>query len=213
MERDLKPGVFLLDDGFQHAQLARDVDIVLVDAQNPLAGGSFPLGRARESFDALARADAVVIARSSTAIPPKGIERLVQKHHPGVPMYRSRIVAVEWVDVEWGTSRPVGQTDARRVAAFCGLGSPTSFWNTLRELDLEIVFRWTFGDHHRYRPAEIRRIAEQAAAAGAEAIVTTEKDFVNLCPDAVKLAAPLRIYWLRIGIEIENEEQLLRQVL
>jgi tetraacyldisaccharide 4'-kinase len=114
------------------------------------------------------------------------------------------------VDLESGTSREVRLAGARRVAAFCGLGAPHSFWRTLRELGLEVVFSWAFADHHRYRPQELRRIARQAGAAGAEAIVTTEKDVMNLCPGAVQIVAPLRLYWLRIAVEIDNEEELLR---
>jgi tetraacyldisaccharide 4'-kinase len=76
-----------------------------------------------------------------------------------------------------------------------------------------LAFRWAFGDHHSYRPAELQRLTEQAVAAGAEALVTTEKDALNLRDDAPRLVAPLKLYWLKIGIEIEKEEELLRLIL
>jgi tetraacyldisaccharide 4'-kinase len=213
MEQELHPSVFLMDDGFQHVKLARDRDVVLIDALDPLAGGIFPLGRRREPLESLKRASAVVITRTEPGVSTLGIERLIQRYHPGVPIFRSRVVPREWVDFEWGTSRPVNETAARKVAAFCGLGSPAAFWQTLESLGLQVVFRWAFGDHHRYSPADLRRVAHQAAEAGAEAIVTTEKDVMNLCPDVAQLIAPQRLYWLRIGLEIENEKELLELLL
>jgi tetraacyldisaccharide 4'-kinase len=99
-----------------------------------------------------------------------------------------------------------------RIAAFCGLGAPHGFWRTLRDLGLDVVYTWRFSDHHRYRPGELKRLSKQAAHAGADALVTTQKDVMNLCDGAVALVAPLRLYWLRIGVEIDNEEELLRLI-
>ena len=79
-------------------------------------------------------------------------------------------------------------------------------------MNLDVVFHWAFGDHHSYRPIELKRLLAQAQASGAEALVTTEKDALNLCEDTPALLAPLRLYWLKIGIEIEKEEELLRQI-
>jgi tetraacyldisaccharide 4'-kinase len=110
----------------------------------------------------------------------------------------------------WGTSRPVAHGGLSRVAAFCGLGNPRSFWRTLEDLGIEIKFRWSFGDHHRYHPGELKRLARQAREAGVETLVTTEKDVMNLGKDAVAILKPLKILWLRIGVEIEDEEKLLR---
>ena len=98
------------------------------------------------------------------------------------------------------------------MAAFCGLGTPEAFWRTLEQLGLEIAFRWSFGDHHSYRPPELKRLAKQAAEAGAEVLVTTEKDIENLCDGRAGLVAPLRMLWLRIGIEIEKEDEFLRLI-
>lgn len=212
LERKFKPDIFLLDDGFQHFRLKRDEDIVLIDGFDPLGGGVFPLGRLREPVAGLARASAILVTHCDSGI-MNGIEKLVRRYSGSAPIYRSRIVPREWVDLEWGTSRPVDAVDARRVAAFCGVGSPGSFWQTLRQLGLEVVYAWPFGDHHRYQPQELQRVSRQAVAAGAEALVTTEKDVMNLCDRAVDLVAPLRICWLKIGIEIENEDELLARVM
>jgi 3-deoxy-D-manno-octulosonic-acid transferase len=213
MERELHPDVFLLDDGFQHVRLARNHDLVLIDALDPLGGGIFPLGRRREPMEGLARATEVIITRVEPRQRTTGIERLIRRYNPSAPVFRSRVVPQEWVDLRDGTRVPLDAAEFRRVAAFCGLGSPRSFWRTLESIGIEVAFRWAFGDHHPYRPAQLRRLAGQATAMGAEALVTTEKDVMNLCEGASELLAPHRVYWLRIGIEIEKEEELLRRIL
>jgi len=193
MEQQLHPGVFLLDDGFQHFGLKRDRDIVLIDALDPLGGGVFPLGRLREPVSALARATAVVITRAENR--HTGIERLIRQHNAKAPIFRSRVMVT-------------GEIPQGPVAAFCGLGQPRTFWRTLDELGIPVVCRLRFPDHHRYTQADVRDIERQAA--GAAALVTTEKDLMNL-PAGVGL--PLKIYCLHIGIEIEDEEELLRLIL
>jgi tetraacyldisaccharide 4'-kinase len=212
LEGQLHPDVFLLDDGFQHVRLTRDVDIVLVDANDPNAGGLFPLGRRREGLEGLARSTVIVLTHTVAGRSYSGVERMLRRFNPGAPMFHSRVTPVAWTEIEGGGSRPAREPGFRRVAAFCGLGRPSGFFYTLRNLGLEIVFQWTFGDHHRYRPQELRRLARQARAAGAEVLVTTEKDFMNLGAGAAASLAPLKLYWLKIAVEIDNEADLLRRL-
>jgi tetraacyldisaccharide 4'-kinase len=213
MEQEIHPDVFLLDDGFQHVRLGRTHDVVLIDALDPLAGGPVPLGRLREPLESLARADTIVVTRLELGQETTGLERLLRRYNAQAPVFHSRVVPRQWVNLETGTVQEVSAAKFGRVAAFCGLGVPRSFWRTLEELGLEVAFRWAFGDHHRYRPVELRRLAEQATAAGAEALVTTEKDVMNLCDGAPALVAPHPLLWLKIGIEIEREEEFLRRIL
>ncbi len=213
LEQRFAPGLFLLDDGFQHRRLARQHDIVLIDALNPFAGGVFPLGRAREPAAGLRRATAIVVTRAEPGRHSSGLERKLRLYNPDAPIYWSRVVPREWVDVYSTLHRPAAEPGFRKVAAFCGLGNPRSFWSTLEALKLDVVFRWAFADHHSYRPLELERLVVLARAAGAEALVTTEKDAWNLCDDAPALAAPFKLYSLKIGIEIENEDELLRQIM
>jgi 3-deoxy-D-manno-octulosonic-acid transferase len=213
LERECRPDVFLLDDGFQHVRLERSHDIVLLDALDPLAGGMFPLGRRREPLEGLARATAVVITRTDPGQDVAGIEALVRRYNPRAPIFRSRLIPREWVDLETGAPAEANLAGATRVAAFCGLGAPHSFWRTLRELGFELAYSRAFPDHHRYRPFELRRIARRASEAGAEAIVTTEKDTINLGEGAAALFKPLRLYWLRVAVEIDDEEGLLETLL
>jgi tetraacyldisaccharide 4'-kinase len=212
MEKHFAPGVFLLDDGFQHRKLARQHDIVLIDGLNPFGGGVFPLGRSREPVEGLARATAIVVSRSEPGHHNTGLERELRQYNRTAPIFRCRVVPREWVDVHSTLAVPATQPGFTKIAAFCGLGNPRSFWSTLEELKLDLVFHWAFGDHHSYSPTELQRVLAQAKNCGAEAIVTTEKDALNLCDGASELMAPLKLYWLKIGIEIEREEELLQQI-
>jgi 3-deoxy-D-manno-octulosonic-acid transferase len=216
LESELHPDVFLLDDGFQHVRLARDENIVLVDALNPLAGGLFPLGRRREPLESLKRATAIVITRVDRLedqLEVVGIERLVRRYNARAPIFRCRVVPREWVELDGGVASALANVPFRRVAAFCGLGAPQSFWNTLAQLNLDVVCTWAFDDHHAYKPEDLRRLRQQAQTAGAEVLVTTEKDIMNLREGAAQLAAPVKIYWLKIGVELDREKEFLARIL
>ena len=108
---------------------------------------------------------------------------------------------------------PAGVRCPPRVAAFCGLGNPDSFWRTLRGLGVAPVWRRAFADHHRYSRAGAEGMADEARAAGAEALLTTEKDVANLY--AGWRAGGRRrwpVLWLEIGVEVDQAEALIRLV-
>jgi tetraacyldisaccharide 4'-kinase len=213
IEETLSPDLFILDDGFQHIKLARDRDIVMIDALDPFGGGMFPLGRRREPLKSLARASAIVITRVEEGRDVAGLRLCVRQFNPEAPIFVSRIAPREWIDYESKVSMPAGDFKAGPVAAFCGLGNPRAFWQTLDDLGIEVAFRWAFSDHHHYRPAELERLAKQAAHLGASTLVTTEKDMINLCDHAPAIVAPSKLLWLRIGIEIDREEEFLQHIL
>jgi tetraacyldisaccharide 4'-kinase len=213
MEAELAPDIFLLDDGFQHVQLHRDHDVVLIDANDPEAGGVFPVGRLREPLAALRRATEVVITRTEAGQDVEAIERRVRRYNSQAPIFRSRVIPLEWVDAASGATSAVGELKFSHVAAFCGLGEPRSFWRTLEEMGIGMAMQREFRDHHRYTAAELKRLAEDASAGRVEALVTTEKDAMNLCEGAADLVAPVKLYWLKIGIEIHGESDLLRRLL
>jgi len=196
--------LFLLDDGFQHRRLHRDFDILLLDAHGRLDDGAiFPLGRLREPADGVSRANAILLTRVQRGREYRRLLRKLDELAPGTPVFRSRVVPGDW--------RPE-PLPGGKAAAFCGLGNPASFWATLRQLGIETSFRWEFGDHHQYRPSELHRIRHHAMEAGATVLLTTEKDWMNLPPEAARILAPLEIRWLHIGIEIENEPELLNAI-
>jgi tetraacyldisaccharide 4'-kinase len=118
-----------------------------------------------------------------------------------------------WVEPASGREYPIGERPFDRAGAFCGLGNPLAFRRTIESVGVTPVDMVEFPDHHRYRPQELQRVAEQMAARGAMALVTTEKDVVNLCEDWEPLIAPLRLYWLKVAMGIEREQELLELVL
>ena len=203
----------LMDDGFQHARLARDVDLVLIDALEPFGrGGVFPLGRLREPLEGLSRAGIVLITRSEFFDLADAVERVVRQWNPGAPIFRAGVQPQAWVDHRSGLRySPEGQP-FERAGAICGLGNPQSFRHTLEQMGVAPVDWVEFEDHHRYRPEELRCVAHQFAARGATAIATTEKDAINLCESSDELATPLTIYWLQAAMKIEREEEFLREI-
>ncbi len=214
VEQRLEADMFLLDDGFQHWRLARDIDIVLIDALDPFGGRAvFPQGRLRESLDGLARASAFVITRTERGVSTTAIERVLRAYNQRAPVFRARVVPAFWRELDSGRSVAAGGAPFRRVAAFCGLGNPGAFWRTLDELGLDVAYRWSFPDHHRYRPEELRRLAFRAAEAGADALVTTEKDAINFSDEAAEIGGIAPVYWLKIDVELENESEFLALVL
>jgi tetraacyldisaccharide 4'-kinase len=205
--------LLLLDDGFQHARLARDVDIVLIDAISPFGGGYvFPLGRLREPAASLARASVVVITRSRLSGLAPAIEEAVRRYNPQAPIFRASLEAEAWVENRSGRCLDASRPPFTRAAAFCGLGNPQSFRRTLERMGLPPVDWLEFDDHHRYLPRELRRMAHHFLAAGADALVTTEKDAVNLCDMGDDLLAPLPLYWLKVRMTVENEDAFVDEI-
>jgi tetraacyldisaccharide 4'-kinase len=186
---------------------------VLIDALDPFGGGMFPLGRSREPRNSLARASAIVVTRVEPGQDIAGLRRLLRNFNRDAPIYTARVAPRHWVDYTSLSMHPVKQVQLGRVAAFCGLGNPQAFWRTLEQMDIDVAFRWAFGDHHHYKPSELVRFAKQAAERGADTLVTTEKDVANLCDQAARIVAPHRLLWLKIGIELDKEEEFLQHIL
>ena len=212
LRQNFSSDVILLDDGFQHWRLARDLDILLIDALNPFGGGEvFPLGRLREPVEALARAHIVLITRSAFTDLPLPIERTVRRWNRSAPVFRAAVDPRAWVDAA-GQEYPIASPPFGNAGAFCGLGNPQSFRRTLERLGIPPVDWVEFRDHHHYRPRELQHISAQFAHKGATAAVTTEKDSVNLPDDFADLLAPMRLYWLRTRMKIEREDEFLEEV-
>lgn len=210
LEQRFGSDVLILDDGFQHVQLDRQVDIVLIDALAPFGGGDvFPLGRLREPPAGLDRADILVITRNEGGRRPISFEPQLRQYNAHAPIFHARTVPLCWVEEPGGHEIPVRELPFRRVGAFCGLGNPESFWRLLALLGLQVAAREEFPDHHYYRPQEIRNLARQFEVVHAQAVVTTEKDAINLAEGSAALMAPLHLYWLKIGVEIDREAEFL----
>jgi tetraacyldisaccharide 4'-kinase len=197
----------ILDDGFQHMQLARDVDIVLIDATNPFGGGRLlPAGFMREPKAALRRADIIVITRSSRA---PAVEAAVRRE-TNAPIFYAR----PWLDSVRSLARPapnaeVKEARLRKWFAFCGIGNPAAFVSDLREWGFQICGPRFFRDHHRYTQQELDALAKQARAAGADGLLCTEKDGFNFA--AVK-SLPMDIAYCRISMQVDKAEEYWREI-
>jgi tetraacyldisaccharide 4'-kinase len=213
LEREFGVNAIVLDDGFQHARLDRQADIVLVDALDPFGGGyALPLGRLREQLAGLARADIFVVTRSESGRVAEGAEHCLRRYNPRAPVFHARARPEAWVSATTGETVAIDALPYSRVAAFCGLGNPGYFWCTLEQLGLHAEVRIEFEDHHVYRPRELRYMGRQFREDGVEAVVTTEKDLVNLCEDPDHFLEPLPLYWLRIGVQIDREDEFLEAI-
>lgn len=176
--------VLILDDGFQHVKLARDLDIVLVDAVAPFGGGYvLPAGLLREPLEALALADLLVVTRSDQ-VAAKTLSALcsyLRARFPGIPQVRLALQPVAWTS-GIGEERAPEAFRGRRVLAFCGIGNPEGFRRQLVSLGVDVVDLVCFRDHHRYTDADIESIRRRAKALGVDNVVMTQKDAVKVLP-------------------------------
>ena len=199
---------FILDDGFQHLELDRDADVVLIDATDPFGGGRLlPAGRLREPKSALDRADVLVITRSEHA---PAIESVVRRFTEAPIFYaRTQLEAVLRLPA---LQVPLPDGDLTRVNffAFCGIGNSGAFFDDLARWGVRVKGRRAFGDHHRYAAAETEGLERDALAAGAEAMICTEKDVFNL-RDALPERLP--VYACRIGLELREPDRFWQTVM
>lgn len=206
--------VMLLDDGFQHWRLARDFDLVLIDALMPFGERDLvPLGRLREPLSALARADAFLLTRTATRGRLRGIEAMLRAVNASAPIFHSDVRALAWVDAANGNEQPAEGWQPDAPMAFCGLANPNSFRQTLRALGMTPRAFWPFPDHHVYSPSDLKRLEEYAGVVAARVLLTTEKDFHNLEPDWYLSIRQTPLYWLKIETEIPDGDKLVDFIL
>jgi tetraacyldisaccharide 4'-kinase len=178
---EIQPAIalHLLDDGFSHVALARDLDVVLLDAAAPDAGGALlPVGRLREPLDSLARADLLVVTKTDEA-DPSAARALAARYAPGVPVYHA---ATRVLGIRDSRGRAVDAADlpGATCVAVAGLARPGSFFSTLSALGISPAASLAFPDHEAYGPAALGRVERAAEECGATAVVATEKDAVKL---------------------------------
>lgn len=172
----------VLDDGFQHRRLARDLDLVLVDALEPFGFGHvFPRGTLREPLAALARADAVALSRADLVEPAERarLKAAVERYAPKTVWLEAAHAPRRLISAS-GESRPIEELAGRRVAAFCGIGNPAGFRLTLERLGATIAGFREFPDHHAFQRSDIEELARWAESLDASLLVCTAKDLVKL---------------------------------
>lgn len=204
--------VLLLDDGFQHRALGRDLDVVVLDAANPFGNGHLlPRGPNREPASALRRAGLVWLAKVEGAEPAalEGLRALAREATGRDPV-ESRVTVTDVVDGALEHGLGVDALRGARVLLLSGLARPDAFRRTVLGLGAEIAVERTFPDHHRFTRAELEEVLGAAAAAGCERIATTEKDAVRLDP---ALARDPRLCAVRIEADVVRGGQVLDALL
>ncbi|MBI3288908.1 MAG: tetraacyldisaccharide 4'-kinase [Elusimicrobia bacterium] len=175
--------VLILDDGFQHLRLHRDLDVVLVNARDPFGGGRLlPLGNLREPVSALRRAGMVVITHADrvTSAELARLRQAIESLHPGVAVLESAHKADHLLDVRTETRLPLARLKDRAVVALSGIGDPLPFETQLESLGATVAQFWRYPDHHPYTARELKSIEDLR---GDLPLVTTHKDFVRLPDD------------------------------
>lgn len=205
--------VLVLDDGFQHRRLARDLDVVLIDATQPWGHGYlFPRGGLREARGGVRRADLVMLTRCDQVnrVERGRIEEAVGRLAPNVPVVRTLHRPRELVNSRQERMAP--ERLARQpVAAVCGIGNPDAFRATLGSLGVRMIDFRTFPDHHAYSAADVNDLAAWARRLAKDCVVvTTQKDLVKLRrPDLGDRA----LWALRIGLHVEAGQEALDHLL
>ncbi|MBI5195294.1 MAG: tetraacyldisaccharide 4'-kinase [Nitrospirae bacterium] len=191
--------IFILDDGFQHWALYRDLDILLIDATNPFGNNKlFPEGILREPLKSMSRADIIVLTKTDAASRAQmdALILKIKRYNPHAPLYPSSHMPVSFVNAK-GTVRDIDFINKKRVYAFSGIANPMHFKTSLTAIGAEVVKFNSFRDHYKYRQQDIDMIMETA---GGLEIITTEKDLVKL----MELNLPEKIFALRIDFSVDK---------
>jgi len=217
-EKIFSPDVVLLDDGFQHLQLHRDLDLVLLDAALPMGNGRiFPRGPLREPIRALCRADALILTRSALPASPlhgslwrrRSVRRLPKIFSRHVPRLRG-IAPAGGGDLPTGSTPAAGRLTAKRVLAFSGIARNEAFDRSIRDLGAVPVAVRCFSDHHRYTTRDRDDLLRLARRSRADLLATTEKDFARL---GGKNPFDSDLAVIGVDIELVEGEKILDQLL
>ena len=209
---ELEAELLVLDDGFQHRRLRRDLDLVLVDALDPFGMERLlPRGLLREPVASLRRADVVILSCADFIEPSEraAIRSRAERRAGPLKWVEARHAPLELVDDEGRTS-PLDELAGQPVAAFCGIGNPEGFRRTLLPFCGSLVDLRVFPDHHDYAAEDVQALSAWARGLDAKFVLTTQKDLVKLRGAHVG-PAPLRA--LKIGLEIVAGEDVMEDAL
>ena len=202
--------VVVMDDGFQHLQLARTLDIVLLNARDPFGNGhTLPRGILRETPRALNRAGIIVLTKTS-GVANETLHQLTQTaagYAPRAELFTASYTPCRCRDARTGRALRLDQLCARPLLALCGIGDPDSFFQLLERSGATVARRCALPDHHRYTSDDYAQI--NRLAADTDAIITTEKDLVKLETDMLQEKTVISV---DIAQTIEHEDRFIAQV-
>ncbi len=204
-----KPDVILLDDGFQHRRIGRDLDIVLLDATCPFGyGHMLPRGLLREPPRALRRAGLVVLTQTDRVRPDarEALVRRVREMAGDIEVVACRHRADGFVELD-GRPADAPPRDGSRVACVSSIARPESFEHTVRGLGHDPIASRSWPDHHAYIRQDIAEIQTWAERLSVDAILTTEKDAVKLAPIAPEVGSwSCPVLTVRVAIDFESHD-------
>jgi len=208
-------GLIILDDGFQHYQLERDLDILLIDGRNPFSNRKLlPAGLLREPFSEIKRADIIIITRTEN-LDEGEIDRIEKKLSSCTdekkPVFRAEIKNDSILTLDSLQKHSLEFLQNRKVFAFCGIGSPDAFKRSLKDSNADIAGFKAFADHHSYSEEDLLNLAEKFQKSAAEIMVTTEKDSVKIIKHR-KITDELPIYKLAVKISLNKEDKFIESV-
>lgn len=212
--------VAILDDGYQHWQLARDMDMLLVDAVNVFGNGyMLPRGTLREPISHIERADVCLLTKVDQAVGSSRahIQKTIREYNQkallveSVHQPRSFIELRAWHQDIANEGLAVSAMQGKKVMAVSAIGNPASFEQTLHDVGVEIVESLRFPDHHEYTVKELQGVIERAAGQGVEAIVITEKDAVKIPLAMVEAEAPIPFYVISVAVTFQKGAEAFHQ--
>jgi tetraacyldisaccharide 4'-kinase len=210
--KELGSDVFILDDGFQHLGLARDLNIVAIDATNPWGGGHLlPYGRLREPRRELSRAGVIVITRANEAANLDSLTREIETLSRNQPLFTShtKVRALRRLEDQRSSTDQRSRVSVEKpLATFCAIGNPESFLKQVESQGYRSVYNHVARDHSRYSQEEVNSLLERARRAGAKSLVTTDKDAVKLRG----LRFELPCYVLEIEVVIDDEPRFFKLI-
>jgi 3-deoxy-D-manno-octulosonic-acid transferase len=196
--------IFVLDDGFQHLRLKRDLNLLVMDAVEPFGNGHvFPRGVLREAAGQVRRADAILLTHAPDPSGTEALRRFLRRERPGLPIFGSRHRIVDLVRLDTGEISSLATLRETPVVAVTGIGQPDRFFQTLLENESKIALECVYPDHHRYSEKDVEFLEAEARRRDVRRIVTTEKDAVRIR----SLGRPLEIWWAaRMELVIDDPE-------
>jgi len=215
--RDFAPDVLLVDDGFQHLKLRRDLDIVVIDGSNPFGNGTLlPRGILREPLSSLKRAHLFCLTRVDQSHQLEHLRVQLRRINPNARLIETVHRPRRLRTLRSEQELPLAFLEGRKIFALSSLGNPDSFERTLEGLGAEIVGRARYRDHHDYTAEDLKAAWQQAKDLRSEGIVTTEKDVVRFPSHFDPLAVPpdeIPIFVLEIKLDIVAGEDVLPEMM
>lgn len=220
--KNMQPDVIILDDGYQHWKVARDLDIVLIDTVSRFGNGYLlPRGVLREPLSHLDRADVVLLTRAdqSSELVRKKIKDTIFKYNPNVTVLECSHSPCYFVEIaDWykgvrNNKNGLDSLQGERIMTFSAIGNPTSFEKSLEAVGADLVETIRYPDHHDYGMVEMQYIVERALNQKAKALVTTEKDAVKIPTEFIYSQREVPIYILGIEVDIFEGDAAFEKVL